>query len=193
VEGWHVIDLRRLGVIGGGQALQEFLLAAEKFANGLTRGQGFDVALDTEKFLLDLPAMQGFETAFGFLPSALLSGLEEDFEEEAAVAFVEKGANLCGLHGLVRESRDDQSREDLLRLKALIETCLLEALGDFATKTLGFNQHADEAALGGLGGSADKFWLGFHFAAALVGGFAQSGAKDRFVNAKLLGDARGPL
>jgi hypothetical protein len=47
VEWRHVLDLKRLAVIGGGEAFEEFLLAAEKFANGLTRGQGFDVALDT--------------------------------------------------------------------------------------------------------------------------------------------------
>ena len=124
---------------------------------------------------------------------ALLGRLKEDFEEEAAVAFVEQGANLRGLHGLVRESRDDQSGENLLRLEALIEPFLLEALGNLAAKALGFHQHADQAALDGFGGFADKFRLGFHFAAALVGSFAESRAQHGFVNAELLRDPRGPL
>jgi hypothetical protein len=169
-------------VIGGGEAFEEFLFAAEKFTNGLTRGQGFDVALDTEKFLLDLPAVQGFETAFGLLPGALLGRLEEDFEEEAAVAFVEKSANLGGLQRLIRESRDDQSREDLLGFEALIEASLLEALSNLAAKALGLYQHTDEATFGGLGSSGDQLRLGLDLAAAFVGGFAECGAKDGFVN-----------
>ena len=119
--------------------------------------------------------------------------LEEDFEEEATIAFVEKGAKLCGLHGLVGESRDDESGEDLFRLEALVETTLLETLGNLATKAFGFDQHADEAAFGRFGSFANKFGLSLNLAAAFVGSFAESGAKDRFINAELLGDARGPL
>jgi hypothetical protein len=180
-------------VISGGEALEEFLLAAEKFPMGLAHGKGLDVALDTLKFLLDLAAAQGFEAAFSLLPGTLLGRLKEDLEEEAAVAFVEQGAKLRGLHGLARESSDDKSGEDFFRLKTIIETLLLEALGNLATKALGFDQHADEAALGRFGSFANEFGLGLNLAAAFVGSFAESGAKHGFINAELLGDARGPL
>ena len=137
--------------------------------------------------------MQGFETAFRFLPGALLGWLEEDFEEQAAVALVEKGSNLRGLHGLVGKLGDNESSEDLFRLEAFIETRLLEPPSNLAAKAFGFNQHTDQTALGGLGCFADQLWLGLDLAAAFVGGFAECGAKDGFVDAQLLGDARGPL
>ena len=178
-----MLDLKRLGVIGGGEAFEEFLFAAEKFTNRLTRWQGFDVALDTEKFLLDLPAVQGCETAFGLLPGALLGRLEEDFEKEAAVTLLEKGSNLRGLHGLVRKPGDNESSEDLFSLEAFLETRLLEPPSNLTAKALGFYQHTDEAALGGLGCFADQLRLGLDLAAAFVGGFAECGAKDGFVNA----------
>ena len=136
---------------------------------------------------------QGFDTAFGLFPGQVAGLFEADFKEHAAVAFFEGRGDFAGLHGLAGEIGGDQSCEDFFRFEAEMELVLLDSLSQFVAEAFAFDEHADQAALDGLGGAADQFWLGLYFAAALRSGFAESGPEDRLVEAQLLCDARRPF
>ena len=67
----------------------EFLFAGEEdvqFGGGRI---GFDLALDGEQLGFDAAAAQNGEAAFGFFPGGFGRRCEGDFEEQAAVFFVE--------------------------------------------------------------------------------------------------------
>src|SRR5262245_9054147 len=87
----------------------------------------------------------------------------------------------------------DQGNKNRFGLEAVVEPRSLQVLGELGAEAFGFGEHADEATLGGLGGTADEFGLKLDFAAALFGGFAERRAEDRLVDAQLLSDAGGPF
>ena len=66
-------------------------------------------------------------------------------------------------------------------------------VGEFEAEAFGFGEHANDAALGGLGGAADEFGFELYLVAAFGGGFADFGAEDGFVEAELLRDAGRPF
>ena len=65
-----------------------------------------------------------------------------------------------------------------------MQLLLVKFLSEFATKAVGFGQHADQSALHRFRGAADKFRLGLNFTAALRGSFGERGPQHRLVHAQ---------
>ena len=156
-------------------------------------GVGFDTALNFGEFAFGAAVFESFDAAFGFFPSELVRIFEKNFEQDAAVAAIEFGANLRGLHRFSCEDRGDESGEDFFGLEADVELSFVDLVGQFEAEAFSFGKHSNDAALGGFCGATDQFGLEFYLVAAFRGGFANFSAEDGFVEAKLLGDARGPF
>ena len=66
-------------------------------------------------------------------------------------------------------------------------------VGEFFAEAVGFDEHSNDLAFGGLHGGAEQARVWFHFAAALGGGASQGFAKDGLVDAQFGSDAGGPF
>src|SRR5579859_2947460 len=163
----------RRGLPRGGEAAHEFLLAGEQVAQAGAGGTGFDAALDLGEFLLGLAVLEVLNTTQGFLPGRFTVLFKQNLEEQAAVAFFQRGGDFGGLHRLPREAGEDQRGENLLRLETVIEPRVLEALRQFLAEPFGFREHANQPALDRFGRFAHKLRLELHLAAAFRGGFAK--------------------
>ena len=64
---------------------------------------------------------------------------------------------------------------------------------EFFAEAVGFDEHANNLAFGGLYGWAEQAGVWFHFAAAFGGGAAQGFAENGLVNAQFGSDSRGPF
>jgi len=132
---------------GGGEAAHEFLFAGEEVAQARAGGIGFDAALDFGEFLFGLAMLEVLDTTQGFLPGRFTVLFQQNLEEQAAVALLQHGGDFGGLHRLAGEAGEDQRGENLLRLEAMVEARVLEALGQLLAEPLGFREHANQAAL----------------------------------------------
>src|SRR5208282_6413467 len=88
-RGRRLISLAGNGSVFRRQPPHQFLLTSEQFAQGWPGGVGFDALLHFGEFLLDQAAPQHLEAALRFFPGAFLGGLEQDLEENPAVALLE--------------------------------------------------------------------------------------------------------
>ena len=106
---------------------------------------------------------------------------------------VEFGADFGSLDRVAGKRGGDERGEDFFGFEADVKLGFVDLVGEFEAEAFGFCEHANDAALGGLGGAADEFGLDFYLVAAFGGGFADFGAEDGLVEAELLGDAGGPF
>ena len=107
------------------------LFAFEEGAEVGAGGVGFDAALDFGEFAFGTALLQGFDAAFGFLPSEFAGIFEKDFEEDAAIAFVELGADFGGLNRVARERDGHQGGKDFFGFESDVKLGLIEAMRDF--------------------------------------------------------------
>src|SRR5579863_10448734 len=178
---------------GGGQALHKILFAFEEGAELRAGGVGFDAALDFGEFVFGSAVFQGFDAAFGFFPGEFVRIFKQDFEEDAAVAVVEFGADLGGLDRFAGQHGSYECGQNFLGFEADVEFGFVDLVGEFEAETFGFGEHADNSALGGFCRPADEFGFDLHFAAAFGGGFGQLRAQNGFVETELLRDACRPF
>src|ERR1700721_2327978 len=66
-------------------------------------------------------------------------------------------------------------------------------VGEFFAEAVGFDEHSNDLAFGGLHGGAEEARVWFHFAAALGGGASQGFAKGGVLDAQFGSDAGGPF
>jgi len=147
----------------------ELLLAGEKRAEVGGGGVGFDLFLHGVEFSFNVAAAQSGETALRFFPGGIGSGREGDFEEQAAVFFVERGGQCGGFGSSAVGDALQKGREDFFGLEALVEMVGDEGSSDFFAESVGIEKHLQEATLSGLSAGGDEFGFGFDFAAPLGG------------------------
>jgi hypothetical protein len=82
------------------EELLELEAAGEEGAEYVTGGLGFDLALEVGHFFFDAAAAKDAEAAFGVVPSGLGNGLEKNFEQQAAIFFLERGGESGGIGAL---------------------------------------------------------------------------------------------
>jgi hypothetical protein len=168
---------------GGGETFHQELFAFQQGAEVGAGWIGFDAALDFAEFAFGAALLERFDAAFRFLPGHLAGILEQDFEQDAAVAIFERGANFGGLNGVAGQHGSYQGGQNFLGFKANVKLSFVDLMGEFEAEGLGFGEHSNDAPLDRLCRATDEFGLEFDLVAALFGSFVELSAEDGFVEA----------
>ena len=96
---------------------------------------------------------------------------------------VEFGADFGSLDRIAGKNRGDERGEDFFGFEADVKLGFIDLVGEFEAEAFGFCEHANDAALGGLGGAAMSSGLIFIWsrrsAAALLISARRTGSSRR--------------
>ena len=88
-----------------GEYFLKFEAAGEKAAQFVGGGLGFDLLLKSGEFFFQAAIAENDEAVLGVVPGGLGNRLEEDFEKQAALSFLE-GCGERGGIGMLADLRD---------------------------------------------------------------------------------------
>jgi hypothetical protein len=169
----------------------KFEAAGEEASQFVGGGLGFDLFLKSGEFFFDAAVAEDAQAALGVVPGGLGDWLEENFEKQAPLSFLESRGE-CGGIGMLADFRDEKF-EEAFAFQAAMEGVGNDLAREFFAEAVCFNEHANDLAFGGFYGWAEEAGVWFYFTAAFGGGAAESFAEDGLVNAQLGGHSRGPF